>query len=312
MNTDSAGTQKENTAAASLTTSTTPGLGASIADTFATGTAAGFATELLLHPLENPRPRGAAAAGATAAAAVSNSSGGMLRTALLRAPSTGLLMASYELARTALVPRLNLAADSFSTPLIAGAAAVFIETIVLSPAIVLTKQAEPTAVARTAWFARSVDTIKLLYRPAPTIIATTVPFVSLYYAFSDKFIAVLKSKTSSDTPSWLVSAAGGALGGAVAIGFSAPIEAFRLAAMERFSQSAAPTELPPTPMAKAVTSKLLHQSPRFAFRRAFFGILRQSVLKGGLRGLARTGASRGIAGAARITLQTIIRAVFRR
>ncbi|KAI9335512.1 hypothetical protein BDR26DRAFT_865872 [Obelidium mucronatum] len=268
----------------------------SLADTFATGTAAGFATELFLYPLEHPQP-------------LHKFTGISMRemawVAGTRAPSTGLLMASYEFARVGLVNHLfPTQQHPILTPLVAGLIAVCAESLVLAPLVAIRE-----STARKRNFAK--HPLRLL-SPFPNIVATTAPFVSLYYAFSDFCIDRLKkSNAFKDSPSWVTSAVGGAIGGSLAILGAAPIEVARVNWINRHQQASNPTTTT-TPTTTAATNnntlkwKLVHQSPRFAFRRAFFGIIRSTATKGLLaRGIVGRGVIRG-------AVTGLVRAIFKK
>ncbi|KAI8617050.1 hypothetical protein BC830DRAFT_1115313 [Chytriomyces sp. MP71] len=232
-----------------------------ILDIFATGTAAGLATELVLYPLEHPVFMRGNRAGISLSSA--------FRVAVSRAPSTGLLMATYELARVGILERWGHSAapsplESFTTPFLAGFLATTAESLLLSPLVAIKERTSPFPKAL-------VPRLGMLYKPFPGLVITTAPFVSLYYAFSDMYIARLKKAASlADVPSWAVSAIGGAAGGVTAILVSAPLEQARLGLTHAVAMK--PGE--------DVKWKLTHQPQRFAFRRAFFGILKGAVARG--------------------------------
>ncbi|KAJ3084631.1 hypothetical protein HDU99_009390 [Rhizoclosmatium hyalinum] len=240
-----------------------------LADIFATGTAAGLITELCLYPIEHPDPLRRF----NRVSALN-----MLKVAASRAPSTGLLMSCYEFARIGITNNVfPSSTHPFLTPLLSGFLAVCAESLVLAPLVAL----KETPISRTQMYSKPL----LLFKPAPTIIATTAPFVALYYSLSDLCIARLKKSPSfTDKPSWLVSALGGAMGGSLAILGAAPIEVLRVQWINHYNNNnntlaASSSSVASLPSQPDVKWKLTHQSPRFAFRRAFFGILKQTVTK---------------------------------
>ncbi|KAI9340045.1 hypothetical protein DFJ73DRAFT_961772 [Zopfochytrium polystomum] len=207
-----------------------------------------------------------------------------------------------------------------------------------SPSPSPSPSSKPPAVAKRnityAQAARAVGLGRLYQGPAiASLILTTAPFVSFYYMFSDMAIAWIRARRppESDRPAWVDSAVGGAVGGTAAIVVSAPVEMLRnMYAARSASAAAAESAADKTPDGRprdaattaaaaaagdALKWKLVHQPPRFAFRRAFFGIVRsstRSLSRPAVRGVLSWGSlsGRGVARSAAKAVAALVRRVF--
>ncbi|KAJ3319101.1 hypothetical protein HDU76_000649 [Blyttiomyces sp. JEL0837] len=185
-----------------------PPTSSSVLDTFACGTAAGFVTEMILYPLEHPSLLLTAHNSSSSTASLRLTVKEMVGVAVTRAPTTGLLMACYEFAKTFIVTRIpqNTIPEPF-IPLAAGILATGGECLILTPFVAFRETSRPSSLPTpsTSTTTTSKPTItapvpnnaaihifKTYTRVFTTMVLTTAPFVSFYYFFSDLFIARFK------------------------------------------------------------------------------------------------------------------------
>ncbi|KAI9208469.1 uncharacterized protein BJ171DRAFT_488953 [Polychytrium aggregatum] len=309
---------------------------ASFIQVLAGGTLAGFLTELVLYPVEGPlvdqkpiqvQPTGSAASaspaqkptmlrspmaalryhlGISPSISLSSMSLSILKTCAVRAPGTGLLMASYEFARESFehqLRRTGWVGYGWAVAFYAGLGATLVEATLLAPMVSIREAldlAKESGSAKTGvQVAVSACGPLPLMRQFSHIVVTTAPFVSMYYGFTDRYIAMLKSKYRSDLPPSFYNVVGGTLGGVTAILIATPLEFLRQRLITEWNMMRHTAEVVSkegTSSAKAIIQercrqemrfKILHQTPRFAFRRAFYGTVKGAVFKMAKRTIRR-------------------------